>query len=222
MAVEGRFAGAESGKANTTESGLVTDTDLRLVRIAGSCTLAGGLVFMLFNTIAEGLYPNYNVGTDALSALGYLGSNTALLWSGYVLAAGLLALSGMYLLFYRSQFRLGLGRAKWVGLLFMLPGAGTILVSLFPANSGLGSLHLIGALIAFIFGGLSAVYAFKLTSAPFRYFSVVLGAAILVALVVSFVPTGVYGLLERLVVYPYILWAVAFGSYLLAVPGGRR
>ncbi len=222
MAEEGRFAEAGGGKTSTAESGLVTDTSLRLVRIAGSCLLAGGLVFMLFNTIAEGLNPNYNVGTNALSALGYLGSNTALLWSGYVLVAGLLVLSSMYLLFYRSPFRLGLARAKWVGVLFMLPGAGTILVSLFPANSGLGLLHLIGALIAFIFGGVSAVYAFKLTSAPFRYFSVLLGATALVALVVSFVPTDVYGLLERLAVYPYILWGVSFGSYLLAVPTGRR
>ncbi len=209
---------------SSEESSFSTNTDMRLVRIAGSCFLAGGLIFMLFNTIAEGIYPNYSVGTNQLSDLGALGANTAILWDGQVLVAGLLLLSGMYLLFYRGQFHMGLARANRVGVLFVLPGAGAILLSLAQENSALWLLHLIGALIAFFFGGVSAVYAFKLTSAPFRYFSVVLGATTIVALpLYLFVhPVSVSGLLERLVAYPYVLWVVSFGSYLLVVPAERR
>ncbi len=200
----------------------MVDTDFRLVRIAGSCLLAGGLIFMLFNTVAEGVYPNYVVGTRALSDLGALGMNTTVLWDGQLLVAGLLLLSGMYLLFNRSQFRVGLARVKWVGALFILPGVGAILVSLGPENSALGLLDVIGSLMAFFLGGVSAIYAYRLTSAPFRYFSVALGATALVVLPVVFVSTGEFGLIERLVVYPYILWVVSFGSYLLALPAEQR
>lgn len=49
--------------------------------LAGSLLVAGGLVFLLFNTVAEGLYPNYSVASDSLSALGYIGANTSLLWN---------------------------------------------------------------------------------------------------------------------------------------------
>jgi len=185
---------------------------------------------MLFNTIAEGVYPNYSVGTNQLSDLG-LGSNTAALWNGQLLVTGLLVLSGMYLLFYRSQFRVGLARANRAGVLLMLPGVGAILVSLGivpalgnPSNFFDALLHVIGAVTAFLFGGISALYAFKLTSAPFRYFSVVLWATTLATLPVYLFTLGVplSGLLERLVLYPYILWVIGFGSYLLAVPAERR
>jgi len=42
--------------------------------------LAGGIVNIVLNTIAEGIYPNYSLRTNALSDLGALEAPTALLW----------------------------------------------------------------------------------------------------------------------------------------------
>ena len=65
-------------------------------------------------------------------------------------------------------------RRKLIGMLFLLPSIGSILVSLFPENFVL-AIHALGALIVFLMGGIIAIIAYKLTEPPFRYFSVLLG-----------------------------------------------
>jgi hypothetical membrane protein len=42
----------------------------------------------VFNTIAEGLYPNYSVATNALSDLGAIGANTFWIWNAQVFVFG--------------------------------------------------------------------------------------------------------------------------------------
>ncbi|MDG7014118.1 MAG: DUF998 domain-containing protein [Nitrososphaerota archaeon] len=198
------------------------------VRVAGSMLISGGLVFFLLNTVAEGIYPNYDVGTYYLSDLGAIGANTCLLWNGTLFVSGALLLVAGYSLFYtENQFRATAvgGRASLVGVLYLLPGIGSIIVSLFPGNSSLGAagMHSIGAFTTFAFGGVSAVYAVRLTKAPFRCFSVVLGVITLVSIPV-FVYSGasIAGLTERLIVYPFVLWALCFGAYLSGVHLGDR
>jgi hypothetical membrane protein len=180
--------------------------------------LAAGLCFFLFNTIAEGLYPDYSVASNALSDLGAIGATTEYLWNGQIFVTGLLGLLGMYLLFFKSSWGTGVVRRRnLVGVLYLLPGIGTIVVSLFPENS-VPVVHAIGALVSFVTGGLSAVYAYRLTEAPFRYFSAVLGLICLVSLPVFLTSNSAdFGLTERLVVYPFVLWFVGFGSYLMAL-----
>lgn len=197
--------------------------DLR-VKAAGSLLLLGGLVFFLLNTVAEGIYPNYNVGSNVLSDLGALGTNTFLLWDGMLFLSGVLLLLASYLLFYtENSFRsTAVGkRANLVGVLYLLPGIGAMIVSLFQENSALGAagVHGLGAMVTFLFGGVSAAYAYRLTKAPFRYFSIVLGLLTLVFILV-FVTSGatLEGLTERLIVYPFVLWAIGFGGYLTALP----
>lgn len=200
-----------------------TEGNDRRVKAAGSLLVLGGLVFILLNTVAEGVYPNYNVGSDVLSDLGALGTNTFLLWNGMLFLSGALLILAAYLLFYtENHFRSSAvgRRANYVGILYILPGIGAIIVSLFQENSALGAagVHGFGAMVTFLFGGISAAYAFKLTKAPFRYFSVALGVLTL-AFILVFVMSGasLEGLTERLVVYPFVLWAIAFGGYLTAL-----
>ena len=138
--------------------------------------------------------------------------------------SGVLLLLASYLLFYtENSFRsTAVGRrANLVGILYVLPGIGAMIVSLFQGNSALGAagLHGFGAMVTFIFGGVSAAYAFRLTKGPFRYFSIVLGLLTLVFIVV-FVTSGatLEGLTERLIVYPFVLWSIGFGGYLTALP----
>jgi len=198
------------------------------VSVAGSCLLASGVVFLLFTTVAEGLYPNYSVASDTLSTLGFIGAKTFFLWNSQLFVTGLLLLLGMYILFYKSQFRLGIRRPSLVGILFLLPGVGAILPSLVPGNitNSLGIFHDVGAFIVFILGGISTVYSYKLTNASLRYFSLVLGVVSLVMIPVYIasphhVAGSISGTLERLIAYPYFLWVISFGSYLIGVDTGR-
>jgi hypothetical membrane protein len=189
----------------------------RAVRIAGSCLLASGLLFLLLNTIAEGLYTNYSVATNALSDLGATTASTSLLWNGQLFISGVLLLLGMYLLFSRSDWGSSIvKRRSLVGALYILPGIGVILVSLFPENTIL-VIHGIGAIIVFILGAIGCLYAYRLVQSPYRYFSVALGIVSLVSIPLSFASNpSVSGLMERLIVYPYNLWLVGFGSYLVS------
>jgi len=181
---------------------------------AGAFLLLAGAINIIFNTISEGIYPGYNVGSNALSDMGAIGSRTFLLWNGQLLATGLLSFIGV-MLFLRSQaLPIPNRRVAWV--LYLLPPAGEVVVSLFPENSIL-ALHAIGALMVFIFGGLGAIYAYRFTKAPFRHLAFLLGAASLLSIPLMFIPSIVgFGVAERLVVYTFNIWGLSFAGYLMS------
>ena len=83
--------------------------------------------------------------------------------------------------------------------------------------------HPLVAMVAFLFSALTAITAFKLTGAPFRWMSLAVGLLSLVALVVGelgdhSLPAKSIGTggIERWVVYPIVLWLPFFGGHLLA------
>ncbi len=184
-------------------------------RRAGALLLSGGIIFTVFNTIAEAVYPNYSVRTNALSDLGALGHSTSILWDGQLFVGGVLSIIAMSILVFRSSLS-EFVPGKPVKILYLLPSVGTIIVSIFPENTIL-AVHSIGALIAFVFGGVSAIYAFKFTKSPFRYFSILLGVISLAAIPLLGDSSLIgFGGMERLVVYPYVIWGMTFGAYLTA------
>jgi hypothetical membrane protein len=213
---------------NDTVSFLQTETNMsqKIVRgvyakLPGGLLLASGIVFMLWNTISEGLYPSYSVRTNALSDLGAIGSPTQHIWDGQLFVAGLLGFLGMFILFYR-QSALNIGKRTRVGILYLLPTLGTIIVSLFPDNF-IGIIHLLGAFLTFLFGGISMVYAYRFTNTPFNYFSVLLGMISLASTpFLGLAPQIDFGLVERLVLYPYIIWNIAFAGSLIGLPPSER
>jgi hypothetical membrane protein len=98
-------------------------------------------------------------------------------------------------------------------------GVGALGVGLFPGNTG--APHAIFAMVTFVAGGVAAVSAARVTSAPFRQVSFLLGAISLVTLISYIVlgdrsPIAAFGIggIERWIVYPVILWVIAFGGYL--------
>ncbi len=126
---------------------------------------------------------------------------------------GLLSLLGIIVLFRSPS--LSIPRRTLTSVLFMLPPIGIILVSLFPENTIL-AVHMFGAFMVFTFGGILDVYAYRFTTPPFRYFSVLLGA---ISFGATFLLGGsliAFGIAERLVVYPLILWYISFGGYLMS------
>ncbi|MDH2901989.1 MAG: DUF998 domain-containing protein [archaeon] len=186
------------------------------LRLGSSLLVSGAIIFFFFNTIAEGLYPNYSVKTNALSDLGALGAPTRFLWDGQLFVSGVLILIGVYLLFYKSTWATNIKRKNIVSVIYLLPAVGTILVSLFPENF-IPAIHTVSAFITFVLGGISALYAYRLTKSPFRYFSLILGIISLAAIPFLEANRSLdFGLVERLVVYPFVIWTLAFGTYLMA------
>jgi hypothetical membrane protein len=189
---------------------------VRITRRAGSMLLASGIIFTILNTVAESVYPGYSVRVDALSDLGALGHSTAFLWDGQLFICSILSLSGMVLLVFRSSLSEYL-QDRPVQILYLLPSIGSLIVSLFPENTIL-AVHTLGAFVTFVFGAITAIYAYRFTKSPFRYFSLLLGLVSLVAIPLLADSSLIgFGGMERLVVYPYVLWGVAFGAYLTTV-----
>ena len=189
-------------------------------KLSGALLFAGGTTFIIFNTIAEGSYQGYNIGTRALSDLGAIGSPTRFLWDGQLFATGVLGFLGMLVLF--SGPALKIGNRRFTGLLYLLPNIGTVLVSLFPENF-IPSMHAASAFVVFLFGGIDAVYSYRFTTSPFRYFAVLLGAFSLASIgLFSVAGEFGFGLIERMVVYPYAIWGLAFGGYLMSLPAPQE
>lgn len=181
---------------------------------AGALLLLAGTVNVIFNMVSEGTYPGYNLGTNALSDMGAIGSPTFLLWNGQLLVTGILSFIGVVIFLRSSALPIPNIRTAWV--LYVLPPLGSIIVSLFPENSIL-AIHAVGAFMVFIFGGLGSIYAYRFTKSPFRYLSVLLGAVSLLAISLFGIPSVVgFGVAERLVVYSFNIWTICFAGYLMS------
>jgi hypothetical membrane protein len=185
-----------------------------------SRTLAGVIFFALaaqFTTVimlAAAMAPDYDFGAAAISDLGVL-PETALLFNGSLILVGLLNLLGGYV-FYQTHGR------RWLLGIFTVAGVGAVGAGLFPLDTG--GLHGPFALLAFVFFNVQALGTATRLSGVMRVLSVLAGAIGIVFVVVmalgdggnaaAFGPIG-HGGTERMIIYPVMLWLVAFGGYLV-------
>jgi hypothetical membrane protein len=184
--------------------------------LAGYLVFIGVAQFVLFMLIAEAIYPGYSVSRNYISDLGNprLEPSTphAAVFNASIVLLGLLLIAGGALL-YRSG-RDANGRA--LGALVMASGVGAAGVGLFPEGSPHG-LHIVFSLVTFL--------ASSLASYPASFYRGLrtplwgaLGTVGLVAL--ALYVKGIYlglgwGGMERLIVYPNLLWAAGFSGALL-------
>jgi hypothetical membrane protein len=187
---------------------------------AGAALFIGTVQFSILLIVSEAVYPGYSVSGNYISDLGATcagGSCTippsSSIFNASVALLGLLVLLSSY--FLQRSFRW-----KPITGLVALTGIGALGVGVFPETAGY--LHGIFSLIAFLFAGLSAVVAYRFQTSPLSYFSVVLGAITLLSLVLY---VGHYyaglgpGGMERIVVYPVLLWGAGFGGHLMSSGG---
>jgi len=183
-------------------------------------TLAGVSFFVLaaqFMTVimlAAAMVPGYNYGAAAISDLGVF-PETALLFNVSLVVVGVFNLLGGYA-FYRTHGK------RWLLGIFGLAGIGAIGAGLFPLDTG--GLHGLAALLAFVFFNVQAIGTATRLDGGIRALSALAGGiglvfVVLMALgdagnVAAFGPIG-HGGTERMIVYPVMLWLVAFGGYLL-------
>ncbi|HEU4918952.1 MAG TPA: DUF998 domain-containing protein [Candidatus Limnocylindrales bacterium] len=183
--------------------------------------LPGFLLFLLaaqFMTVimlAASMVPGYDYAAAAISDLGRL-PETALLFNVSLIAVGALSVVGGYL-FFRSHGRM------WLLALYVLAGIGAAGAGVFPL--GTSDLHSIFALLAFLFFNLLAIGTGAVLSGPMRWVSFVAGLVGMVFVVLMVIGdsgnTAAFGAIghggtERMIVYPVMLWMLAFGGYLMA------
>lgn len=188
--------------------------------IAGALLFVAGVVIFLGIITAETLYPGYNTAQNMISDLGateppnsIIIQPSATIFNVSMMVCGLcIILSALYI--HRALYR------STITLPIVLFGIGALGVGIFPGNYG--AVHGISALITFIFGGLAAIMSYKVTTSPFRYFSVILGSIALLDLLLYYIlgqssPFTIFGMggLERWIAYPIALWVTGFGGYLM-------
>ncbi len=192
-------------------------TDLRL---GGSLLSIAGVVILMGIITAEALYPTgYTTGGSEISDLGatqppnsIIHQPSAMIFNLSMMAIGVLVLASS--LFVHRAF----GRRS-VTIPITVLGVGCMGVGLFPGDTG--APHGIFAMITFLSGGIAAITAAQVATAPFRYVSLLLGCVALLALATHIVlgpagPLAALGIggVERWVVYPVVLWVTAFGGYM--------
>lgn len=180
--------------------------------------------FVLSIIIAEALYPGYSVSNNYISDLGV--GPSAIVFNSSVFLLGLLLLTGTYLQRQNSSF-------KTLNILLLLMAVGSMGVGIFTKDYTLA--HGAVSSAAFLFAGLSAIASSKVLTKPFSHISIVLGAMTLTALILfsagiiasgSLTSTNAYnsnfylglgpGGMERMILYPSLMWLAAFAGHLLA------
>ena len=200
----------------------------RDAKVAGVLlSLAGAAILLGFIT-AEALYPGvYTTHTNTVSHLGASEppnsvalQPSAAIFDTTMLVTGAMIIGGAWFA-YRAL------RRKAVLIPTALLGVGTFGVGVFPLTHP--TPHTLFALTAFLAGGIAVVLSSRSTAAPFRHLWTVLGTVALAATALGvffldWTPVAELGEggIERWIVYPIVLWLVAFGSYLMASPVTRR
>lgn len=184
---------------------------------AGLALFAGAVQFAIGLTLAEIVFPGYSMSENYISDLGdwrrAQAASAAYLFNGSIILLGSSILVTAWFLFRSIVDRI-------LPIIIAFAGIGAVGVGVFAEGSPF-FLHTIFSFIAFFFSALSALVAFRIVRAPFNYLSVVLGVVSLVAL--GFFVTSNYaglgvGGMERMIVWPVLTWAIAFGGYLLSLP----
>jgi hypothetical membrane protein len=187
--------------------------------MAGTVLLVGLAQFIVLLQIAEFLYPDFSTSRNYISDLGATcrmppGNCTvvqpsASIFNGSTIALGILIAISTY--FLQKAFG-----QKVFSLFILFTGFGVTGVGLFPETTGI--IHLAVAFVAFIFMGFAAITSHRIVRSPLNYFSVILGVLSLAAMVLFMTGNNLglgVGGMERMIMYPVLIWGLAFAGFLI-------
>ena len=192
-------------------------------KLAGALIFVASAQFIIALIVAEAFYPGYSVAQNYISDLGatcratcQIVQPTSTIFNSSVTLLGLLAIVASY--FVQRGFR-----SRVFTFLVVMTGLGATGVGVFPETAGV--IHQRVSLITFVFAGLSAIASYRLQKAPSSYFSILLGVMTLAALALYvsnlFLGLGPGGM-ERMIVYPALIWAIGLGASLMASSTNTR
>jgi hypothetical membrane protein len=189
------------------------NTRTRVQGIPGSpglWLLLAGLEVLFLIHIAEFQYPGYSVSENYISDLGVGPMPSKAIFTAAVILFGLMTALAAALFRERDK-------KSWMWALLLLSGIGAIGVGLFNEDTGMA--HRVAAFLAFFFGNLAALYSYRIARPLASFVFAVLGLMGLSALGLFggkiYLGLGIGGM-ERMILYPAMLWAVGFGAYLIA------
>ena len=187
-------------------------------RLAGIFIFALAAQFMVVIMLGAAMAPGYDFHGGAISDLGVIGA-TATMFNASLFVVGLFNLLGGYY-FYKSHGK------RWLLAVFAIAGIGAAGAGIVTLDSS--GIHGLFALVAFLFFNVQALASATRVSGAMRAISVLAGLVGLGFVVVMaigdagnpavFGPIG-HGGAERMIVYPPMLWLLAFGGYLLGSAG---
>ncbi|TRO45861.1 DUF998 domain-containing protein [Candidatus Bathyarchaeota archaeon] len=191
-------------------------------RLAGILFFVAVTQFIISLTMAEALYRGYSVSNNYVSDLGV--GPSAIVFNSSVFILGLLIALGAFFLGNNSRF-------KTIRILLFLMSVGAMGVGIVTKNFTLG--HGAVSSMAFFFGGLSAFTSSRLLKKPLSLAGIILGAITIGALALfsigmvasgSISSTVAYdsifylglgpGGMERMIIYPSLMWLALFGGQL--------
>jgi len=187
-------------------------------KVAGALIFVAVTQFVLGVIVSEALYSGYSISDNYLSDLGV--GPPSMIFNSSAFLMGLLLIIGAYFLHRAFNFTM-------LTMTFVLTAIGSMGVGIFTKDAY--AIHSVAALLFFLFSGLSAIFAvicsyvhgFKLMKMPFSAIAVILGLTELGGFVL-FVGQIYFGLgvggMQRIVLYPALMWLVGFGGYLMAHP----
>ena len=181
-----------------------------ILKRAGVLFFLGGSIVLMSIITAEAFYPaGYSTAKSQISDLGstvppasLIYQPSARIFNGTMLMAGFMVLIATW---YLHQFF-----RKWlVTIPLSLFGLGLVGIGFFPGNHV--PYHNMSAMLAFLSGGVSAITASTVSSAPFRYFGIAFGLIVLTAWFTAVLSPNLLspfigdGGTERWVAYPIML-----------------
>ena len=197
----------------------------RSVRWGGLLIALGAVQFAVANAIVQTRYAGYSLLTNYISDLGNTSTSPLhVVFNVSIILLGTLALLGIVL----AWGGFPRGGSRVVGLfLLVIASVAAILVGLYPENVN-ATVHDTASLMVFLPAGVALVIlsAGMRTGTMwygYRALTLILGAVVLLSLA-YYAPTQTFGttwdpgLIERLIVYPILLWAVVAGIHLARLP----
>jgi hypothetical membrane protein len=194
-------------------------------KTAGILFFIASTQFVLGLIVAEALYPSYSVSNNYISDLGV--GPSSVIFNSSIFLLGFLSIIGAYFLPRTTDFRV-------LTILLALMAIGAMGAGVFTKD--FTTIHGAVSSMAFVFGGLSAIISFKVLKTPLSAMSVVLGLMALGAFVLfagGILTSGAFasseaqasdfflglgpGGMERMIVYPALIWLAGFGGHLIAL-----
>jgi hypothetical membrane protein len=205
----------------------------RNLTIAGVLAAVASIEWIIGVFVAQAYYPNYSITQNALSDLGatchtstaytpnacLIYQPSSIIFNTTLTLFGVLSIPAAYLV-NRTL------RKRPLSILLSLFGLGVLIDGVFAENVQL-TIHALGGLVAFGAGALAAIAVYRLgeaTPRSFQYFSAAIGIVSLAgALVLLLLPLGTlensfigFGGVERITLYPLIVWEALLGIVFLA------
>lgn len=170
-----------------------------------------GITQLIFGvTIAEVYYPGYNISQNYISDLGI--GPSAIIFNVSIFLLGLFIIFGTYFLYKVLK-------NKFFNFMLILIGIGCMGVGIFTDD--VQPIHSIAAIIIFLFGGFAAIFSYKLLKIRFKLINIILGVIALSALVLFITDQYLWlgpGGMERMIVYPILIWTYIVSYCLISQP----